>query len=134
MSPNRRPATPLVLLVLCLTAWNAIRLQTALAWYDVLGEFAPVPGPSYTALSGATWLMIGAVLLWCLWRRKPWAADFLLGTALAYSAWYWLDRLAMQAPHANWPFMLLVNLIILAYVLALTIPYLSSIAILKRGV
>jgi hypothetical protein len=134
MSPKRRPATPLVLVVLSLTAWQAIRLQTALAWYDVLGEFAPVPGPLYTALSGAAWLLVGAFVLWCLWQKKPWTAEVLLGAALAYSVWYWVDRLVLQAPHANWPFMLLVNVILLAYVLALSLPYLSTIAILKRGV
>ena len=135
MSPNRqRPATPLLLLVLCLTVWHAIRLQTALAWYDVLGELAPVPGPLYTAATGAAWLLIGAFVLWCLVRRMPWTADILLGAALAHTIWYWVDRLTLQSPHANWPFMLVVNMILLGYILALTLPHLSSVAILKRGV
>lgn len=120
---SRKPtlrATPLLLVVLCLTIWHAFRLWTAIAWYDVLREFSPVPGPVYIALSAAVWLALGVILLWSIWQRKAWAAKMLIGAAAGYTVWYWADRLAFQGPRANWPFALLVNLVLLLYVLALT--------------
>jgi len=127
-------ATPLLLVVLSLTAWHAIRLRTAVAWYDVLQEFAPSPGPIYTAMSGASWLVIGSILLWSIWQNKAWTAQMLFWAAAGYTVWYWTDRLVFQAPRANWSFMLLLNIVLLVYILVLTIPWISSNEIIKRGV
>jgi hypothetical protein len=133
MSENSwRRATPLLSVVLMLMAWNVIRIWTAIAWYDVLQEFAPRPGAVYTATSGAVWLAVGIYLLWCLWQDKAWAAQTLLGAAAAYSAWYWTDRLVLQGPRSNWAFALLVNLVLLAYVILMTIPHLPSKAAIQR--
>lgn len=130
--PLRR-ATPLLLVVLILTCWQASRLWAALAWYDVLLEFAPRPGPVYTAVSGAFWLGCGLVLVGGIWREKAWAANLLLGAAAGYTAWYWIDRLVLQTPRANWPFALLVNIFLLVYVLTVTIPRFTSKDHLERG-
>ncbi len=127
--------TPLLLLVLILTVWHAFRLWTAVAWYDLIQEFAPAPGPLYTALSGLTWLVVGSALLWNLWQKKAQAAKMLFWAATSYTVWYWTDRLVFQAPRANWPFSLLLNIFLLAYVLIITIPHFSSNdTFIKRGV
>jgi hypothetical protein len=128
-----RRATPLLCVVLILVAWNAIRIWAAIAWYDVLQEFAPRPGAVYTATSGAIWLGIGIYVLWCLWQSKAWAAQTLLGAAVTYSVWYWIDRLVLQSPRPNWAFALLLNLVLLAYVILMTFPHLSSKAAIQRN-
>ena len=127
-------ATPLLLVVLSLTVWQALRIQTALAWYDLLQEFAPRPGPIYTAVTGAFWFAVGAWLLWRIWRRQSRTANLLLVAAVGYTIWYWADRLILQAPRANWPFTLVLNIVLLAYVLALAIPRITSREIIERGV
>ena len=127
-------ATPLMLLVLSFTVWQAVRIQAALAWYDLLKEFAPRPGPIYTAVTGLFWFAVGGWLLWRLWRRQTRTEILLLVAAVGYTIWYWADRLLFQAPRANWPFMLVLNIIFLAYVLALAIPSIKSNEIIERGV
>jgi hypothetical protein len=108
--------TVLLWMVLTLTAWNAVRLWTAIAWRERLAEFAPSPGPFYIGLTGAIWTGVGLVVLWAVWKGKPWTLRLLAAGALAYTAWYWADRLLLQQEHANWGFMLLVNVSLLVYV------------------
>ena len=122
------------MVVLSLTAWQAFRIQAALAWYDTLMEFAPRPGPIYIAVTGAVWLVLGLILIWSIWRGQPGAAKLLLGAASGYTVWYWADRLLLQSPRANWPFAIIVNILLLAYISALTIPRIYPIDTFKRGV
>jgi hypothetical protein len=84
-------------------------------------------------LSGAFWLAAGLAVAWGLWRRKAWAAKALIWAAAGYTSWYWLDRLLFQSPRANWPFVLLVNLFLLAYVLTSAIPHVSLNHHRERG-
>ncbi|MBI5296654.1 MAG: hypothetical protein HY869_14345 [Chloroflexi bacterium] len=99
--------------VLSLTVWNIFRLWTAIAWREVVGEFAPQPGPLYIGLTGALWALLGFLLLWGLAGRKSWIPRLLIGCAAAYTLWYWADRLFLQTERANWPFTLIVNLLLL---------------------
>jgi hypothetical protein len=108
--------TALVWVVLSLTAWNAVRLWTAIAWSARLAEFAPRPGPLYIAVTGAVWTAAGLAVLWAVWKRKTWAPKLLVGAAAAYTAWYWADRLLLQQGRANWGFVLAVNLLLLFHV------------------
>lgn len=109
--------TLLLLLVLFLTVWNALRLWTAIAWHNVLNEFSAQPTSTITAVSGAFWLMIGIILLWSIWQEKAWAAKLLLGTAAGYTVWYWSERLIWQNPHPNWLFAVIVNLVLIVFIL-----------------
>jgi hypothetical protein len=118
---GRVRVTSLLWLVLILACWHAVRLWTALAWYDTLLEFAPRPGPVYIALSGLAWLALGGLLAWGLWRRQAWSWLLLPWLAGGYTAWYWFDRLAFHEARSNWPFILLLNLTLLAYVAVLTL-------------
>lgn len=107
-------------LVLLLTAWNALRLWTALAWQNVLNEFSSQPTSTITAVSGAFWIVAGIILLWSIWQKKAWAAKLLLGTAAGYSVWYWSEILIWQNLHPNWLFNLIVNLVLMIFILFTT--------------
>lgn len=106
-------ATLLTWTVLSLTVWNIFRLWTAVAWREVVGEFAPQPGPLYIGLTGALWALLGLLLLWGLAGKKSWISRLLIGSSAAYTLWYWTDRLLLQTERANWPFTLIVNLLLL---------------------
>src|SRR5512143_1822720 len=96
-------------LVLILTAWNALRLWTAVAWRARFAEFAPSPGPIYIGLSGTVWVMTGLFVVWSLWQQKPWTRGLIVAGAAAYTVWYWLDRLLLQKERTNWAFSLVLN-------------------------
>jgi hypothetical protein len=96
--------------VLILSAWNGLRLWTALTWQDVLTEFSASPPPMVTAIGGGVWMIVGIILIWGIWQKKAWTAKLLLGYATGYSAWYWVGRLVWQNPHPNWVFAVIVNL------------------------
>ncbi len=108
--------TLLMLVVLILTAWNIVRVWTAFTWREALTEFAPQPGPLYIGVSGAIWSVVGLSTLWALWQKKAWTPHLLVGTASAYTLWYWADRLLLQNERDNWPFTLTVNLFLLLLV------------------
>jgi hypothetical protein len=116
---NKLPfrVTLLYWLVLTLSAWNGLRLWTALAWHNVLDEFSAQPTSMITAVSGAVWLVTGIILIWSMWQRKAWAAKLLPGAAAGYTVWYWSERLIWQSPHLNWPFAVIVNLALLVFIL-----------------
>ena len=119
---NKLPfrVTLLLWLVLFLTAWNALRLWTALAWRDTLNEFSSKPAYTVIAASGAFWMSMGIILLWSIWQNKAWAAKLLIGVSAGYTVWYWSERLIWQAPHPNWPFAVIVNLVLLVFILLVT--------------
>jgi len=111
----KRPfsVTILLWLVLSLTAWSGLRLYSAIRWWNVLLEFASPPGPWYVAISAAVWLFVSIALLWSMWQAKAWARYALLGAGAGLSVWYWCDRLLLQTPGANWPFALLITILLL---------------------
>lgn len=109
--------TLLLLLVLSLIMWNALRLWTALAWQEVLTEFQSSPSPSVISVSAAFWILTGSILFWGQLAKKTWAWKMLLGVAAGYSVWYWTERLVWHQPHPNWTFSVVVNLLALAIIL-----------------
>jgi hypothetical protein len=109
--------TLLYWLVLIMSAWNGLRLWTALAWQDVLTEFSASPPPILTAISGGVWMIVGIILVWSIWQKKDWAVNLLVGVAAGYSVWYWVERLTWQNPHPNWAFAVIVNLAGIVFIL-----------------
>ena len=109
-------ATVLIGLVLWLAVWNGLRAWTALAWRARLTEFAPWPGPYYIAGSGILWAGLGLFVLWSMRRGKRWTKGVYAATALAYTTWYWTDRLLFQQARPNWPFVLAANVILLIFI------------------
>jgi hypothetical protein len=112
--------TLLLWLVLTLSAWNALRLWTALAWHNVLDEFSAQPSSTIIAISGAVWMVTGIILIWGIWQKRAWAAKLLLGASAGYTIWYWSERLIWQTPHPNWLFAVIVNLALLVFILFTT--------------
>ena len=112
--------TLLLWLVLFLTAWNAVRLWTAIAWRSVLTEYSAQPAPTVTAVSGAFWMVTGLILVWSIWQKKAWTVKLLLGASAGYTVWYWSERLIWQSPHPNWPFAVIVNLVLIIFILFTT--------------
>jgi hypothetical protein len=104
-------------LVLTISAWNALRLWTALAWRNVLVEFSTQPTPTIIALSSAIWIVTGVILVWSIWQKKAWSVKMLLGASTGYNVWYWIERLVWQNPHPNWLFAVIVNLALLVFIL-----------------
>lgn len=117
MSKQSLRVTLSVWLVLFLTAWNALRLFTAIAWRNVLIEYAATPPPWVTGLVGAVWLIVGCLVLWSIWWRKDWAGNLLLAAAIGYSVWYWVERLVWQTPRPNWLFAIALNLLLILFIL-----------------
>jgi peptidoglycan/LPS O-acetylase OafA/YrhL len=104
-------------LVLITTAWSLIRLWTSMVWWGVLTHYAPQPGPLYVGASGAAWAVAGLALTWGFWRRRGWTPAALLASALGFAAWLWADRLLVQyRVGANWPFSLVVTLVVLGFI------------------
>ena len=112
--------TLLYWLVLTLSAWNGLRLWTALAWHNVLDEFSAQPTSTTIAISGAIWMVTGIILIWSIWQKKAWAAKLLVGAAAGYTVWYWIERLIWKTPHPNWLFAVIVNLALLVFILFTT--------------
>ena len=97
------------------SAWNALRLGEAIYTWKTLLEYGAYP--SYIALTGGIWLIVGLFLTWGLWRGRRWAWLATTLVTLSYAAWYWLDRLLLQKPHSNWPYALIATGILLLIVL-----------------
>lgn len=117
---SRRPfrVTLTLWLVLFLTAWNGLRLWTAIAWREVLVEFSAKPSPSISSISGAVWFVIGCLILWKVIQGSAAAWNTLLWAAAGYSVWYWTERLLWQEPRPNWPFAVALNLVLMILVVS----------------
>jgi hypothetical protein len=116
---NKPPfrVTLLLWLVLTLSAWNGLRLWTALTWHNIVDEFSAQPSSTIIAISGSVWMVTGIILIWGIWLKKAWAVKLLLGASAGYTVWYWSERLIWQTPHPNWLFAVIVNLGLLAFIL-----------------
>jgi hypothetical protein len=109
--------TLLYWLVLILSAWNGLRLWTALAWRDVLTGFHASEPPILIAISGGVWMLAGLILVWSIWQEKSWGSNLLILVAAGYSIWYWIERLVWKNPHPNWLFAVIVNLAGIIFIL-----------------
>ena len=104
------------LLILLVTVGQAVRFATGIAWRDTLEIYAPNPGPIYIGATGALWTLVGLFLILSIWIGAHWTRTAILIASSLYSAWVWADRLFVQAQmRANWPFDLLITIIMLAF-------------------
>jgi hypothetical protein len=107
-------------MVLCLSAWGLLRLLAALRWWDVLVQFGARLSPAYLTITGACWIVAGAVLLWSIWTGKRWAYLAIPIAIFVWLAQYWLERILFQDPRANLTFMSAVTIAISALTLLIT--------------
>lgn len=100
--------------VLCITSWNALRVYSAMANWDILREFGAAS--AYLIATGLTYLLAGLWLMYLLWTRKRLAFTAGLTLAGLYFAWYWFDRLVMQpSPAPNLMFSIIVSAFFFAF-------------------
>ena len=120
--PKKRPfgVTLFLWMVLCLSAWGLLRLLAVLRWWDVLDQFQSRLGPVYLAVTGAGWMVVGAVLLWSIWAGKRWAYLAVPISIFIWLAEYWLERIFFQDPRANLTFMIAITIAISAVTLLIT--------------
>jgi len=120
--PKKRPfgVTLFLWMVLCLSAWGLLRLLAVLRWWDVLDQFQSRLGPAYLAVTGAGWMVVGAVLLWSIWAGKRWAYLAVPISIFVWLAEYWLERIFFQDPRANLTFMIAITIAISAVTLLIT--------------
>jgi hypothetical protein len=118
--PRKRPlgVTLLLWLVLSLSAWGLLRLIAALRWWDVLNEFGARLSPLYLSLTGAAWMVAGAVLLWGLFGGRLWTRLVIPAAILFWLIEYWIERIFFESPRANLSFALIAS--ILLFIVTLT--------------
>lgn len=109
--------TLLALFFLWLAAWNGLRFGETIFFWKTLVIYGA--NPLYIAISGGVWFIAGLLLVWGLWFGKTWGWPAALAGTVGYNAWYWFDRLVLQKPHANWPFALIVNIVLLLLILTI---------------
>jgi hypothetical protein len=105
----------LAIIIVFAAVWNGLRLGETIFFWKTMAKYGA--HPLYIAISGTLWLLIGLVVFLGVWLGKTWGWAVALGGSVGYSTWYWFDRLAMQKPHANWPFVLIANLAFLLIIL-----------------
>jgi hypothetical protein len=116
----KRPfgVTFLALIVVFAAVGNSLRLCEAIFFWKILKAYGAYP--IYSAISGGFWLPVALFIAIGIWRGKTWAWAGTIISAVGYGSWYWIDRLALQVPHANWPFALALT-VLFAGILALTL-------------
>jgi hypothetical protein len=115
LSPHRPASVTLLALgVLTIAGFNLVRFVQAIQLWDFLSAF-PAVSPPYLVASGLLWGVAGMMVAWGLWRGSSWARCFTVIFALAYTLYYWIDRLWVSKPglSANLPFSAGLNIILL---------------------
>lgn len=112
-----RPARIYILtfIIFWIAGWNGFRLFEAIYFWNTLKTYGA--SPLYVAISGGIWLMLGLFLTWSLLKGMTWGRLAAFFTTLSYTGWYWFDRLVLQEPHANWPFVLVANILFLLLII-----------------
>ncbi len=119
----------LALGVLILAGFNLLRFVLSLRDWSFLAA-QPGVSPYYLAISGLIWALVGAFLVWGLWKAKSWAPRLLQAVTLTYALYYWLDLLFLRdhpvndasgalgaVLPTNWQFSAGVTVVSLAYIL-----------------
>jgi hypothetical protein len=104
----------LAIFIALIACWNGLRLGEAIFYWKTLFEYDT--HPLYISISGGAWLFIGLLLSWAVWKGISWGWNVVVGGTAIYTSWYWLDRFILQEPHANWPFVMIINIILLTLI------------------
>jgi hypothetical protein len=106
--------TVIAVVVLYVAATNLLRaIQSFLNW-NVLAELLSF-SPAYLTISGLAWSISGAWLVWGLWRGRAWARRFSVVFFLAYSIYFWIDRLLLPGSsirNNNWIFQVCLQILV----------------------
>ena len=110
--------TLLTVMVLIISSTNLVRFIEALSEWDFLSSL-PRVSPSYLAASGLLWTLVGLPLIWGLWRGHPQARKAARILALAYTLYYWVDRILVESAvgrPANGPFAFGLTIVLLIFI------------------
>lgn len=120
--PKRRPfsVTLLLLMVLSLSGWGAVRFAAALRWQDVLNEFEASLSPLYLTITGAGWVVVGIALLIGLLNRIKRTLPAIIASMVIWLLEYWGERIFFQSTRANLPFALTCSILAIAVTWILT--------------
>jgi hypothetical protein len=111
---NRPVGIQIYTLILVFTAiGNGLRLVEAIFFWKTLGEFHA--NATYITVSGGIWMLAALFLVIGTWSGKTWAWVLNPFGVIGYVTWYWLDRLFLQFPRANWPFALIITVMVLIF-------------------
>jgi hypothetical protein len=117
--------TCIAIIIVFAAIWNGLRLGETIFFWKTLEKYGA--HPLYISISGGLWLLVGLVLFEGLWLGKAWVLVASLGGIVGYTAWYWFDRLVMQVPHANWPFVLTATLVFMLIILIVLLSHKSKL-------
>jgi len=97
-----------------------LRLLGALRSWESLSAFGVQPGPLYIALSGGVFALAFLASALALGLRLRAAAWMVRVSVVAYSLWYWVDRLALDQTRQpeNIPFLACLTAFLLLFALA----------------
>jgi hypothetical protein len=117
----KRPksVTSLAVGVLMLTGIQILRVWEAIRRWDFLESLSLSVPPVYFLLSGLVWTALGLLIAGGLWRGKPAAPRLLRWTSLAFTVYFWLDRMAIAASslrRSGWGLTAVVMIFLLAVI------------------
>ncbi len=92
--------TILGIVALIFMVLNAVRFGMALAEWQLILDFAPIPGPIYIAATGLLWALCWLIVYLGIQLEWAWGGVSFLLLSFFYASYYWLDRLFFQ-PHAE---------------------------------
>ncbi len=102
----------LVFLLLLVSVNGWLRLQQAVFYWNTLNQVEIAVPPLYLAISGAVFgIAMLSAAIW-LWSGLAHYRLFVSTVVVAFSLWYWIDRITLtqnSAAQTNWPFALLVT-------------------------
>lgn len=124
MNESVRPSRPklvtmIALVVLYVAVTNLLRAIESITLWNYLSNLVSF-SPAYLTFSGMFWGISGLLLALGLWLGKAWARISSLIFYLAYSFYYWADRLLLPGSiikNTSWLFFLSLQVILLAFVI-----------------
>ena len=89
--------------------------------FTIGGNQIPVGVDANLVLDIKSWIWtLAGLLAWAIWRERPWAKNLLFGVTAGYTIWYWSERLVWQMPRPNWPFAVILNLVLIVFIIFTT--------------
>ncbi|HSA99154.1 MAG TPA: hypothetical protein VLE49_00785, partial [Anaerolineales bacterium] len=67
----------------------------------------------YLSITGAGWVVAGAVLLWGSFSGKPWTRWAIPGSIFLWLMEYWIERTFFESPRENSLFALMASILLL---------------------
>lgn len=94
--------------------WNIVRVWVSIINLRLMVDYATPPGMVFITGSGFFWVLCGLGVIILIRCRYPRSGLVMFGFAIAYTIWWWVDRLFLQTKvESNWVFHLGLTCILL---------------------